>query len=108
MSTTRLHPTIGLLAGGTTTYPRTVRSASNRRRERFAMYGSIHDVYAASRRQDLIAEAEHARRLAMVRRSAPAAAIRRQLGAALIQTGRRVQGAQRPAGAGAAVLRTAR
>ena len=72
------------------------------------MYDSIHDIYAASRHRDLIAEAEHARRLAMVRRPAPAAAIPRRLGAALIQTGRRVQGAQRPAGAGAAVLQTAR
>ena len=105
---TKLQTTIGLLAGGTTMQPRTSRSASNRRRERFAMYGSTHDLYASSRRRDLLAEAEHARRLAMVRRPAPAAAIRRRLGAALIQTGRRVQGAQRPAGAGAAVLRTAR
>ena len=72
------------------------------------MYGSIHDIYASSHRQDLMTEAEHARRLAMVPRSAPAAAIRRQLGAVLIQTGRRVQGAQRPVGAGAPLLRTAR
>jgi len=109
----KLHSTgtIGLLAGGTT-QPRTTRSASNRRRERLAMYGSIHDVHATARRRDLIAEAEHTRRLATIHRPAPAAAIRRKIGAALIQTGRRVQGAPRPArgatGASAALLRTAR
>ena len=111
MSTTMPNQTLGLLAGGRT-YPRTSRFvASHRRKERSAMYGSLHDVYASARRHDMLAEAEHDRRLNAIRRPAAAAAIRRHVGAALIQTGRLVQGAHRaaPAATGVnAALRTAR
>ena len=114
----------GARAGFTRTTTDTGRRAfgSATPRERTAMY-TIHQVtslphaYADMRRRDLMAEAEHARRLALAvdaatRRSVVAvavAALRRQVGVALVRAGQRVHGAE-PADALSTVgtLRTAR
>jgi hypothetical protein len=92
--------------GGRAGFPRT--TTDTRRapgsavpKEPTAMY-SVHQghslpyLYAESRRRDMLAEAEQARRLAQAASVAPrrfaVAALRRQVGAALVRAGQRVQG----------------
>ena len=87
-------------------------TSSHRLRERTAMNAYYaQDLHASARRDQMLAEANLARQLASTDRVAPAAALRSHLGAALIRTGRRVQGAHRPAvthGVAPSMLRTAR
>ena len=59
---------------------------------------NLHFAHAEFRRQELLAEAERARHLARVAPKAPRRAIglaaaRRQLGAAMVRAGQRLQGA---------------
>ena len=90
-------------------HPRPTPISRHRRyEERSAMtYQPLTDLYAENRRQDLVAEAEHARTIARARATrtdrgpATIVALRRQIGTALVQTGERLQGAR---GAGAADL----
>lgn len=68
----------------------------------------MHVAHAEFRRQEMLAEAERARRLALVapvarRRAVGVAAMRRQVGAALVNAGHRLQGV----GAGAAAAEPA-